>query len=87
MTVRLVVSQEEISLSEGSTVDLRRPGDEIDDFSELADESMEPDECFPDCKYKVINMFYLFIYFSCDIICAAFAFTSPPSVHEVLSLL
>ncbi|KAG7227357.1 hypothetical protein INR49_000362, partial [Caranx melampygus] len=39
---------EEISLSEGSTVDLRRPGDEVDDFSELDDESMEPDECFPD---------------------------------------
>ncbi|XP_071348102.1 sodium channel protein type 2 subunit alpha-like isoform X1 [Trachinotus anak] len=39
---------EEISLSEGSTVDLRRPGDEIDNFSELAEESMEPDECFPD---------------------------------------
>ncbi|XP_022610721.1 sodium channel protein type 4 subunit alpha B-like [Seriola dumerili] len=39
---------EEVSLSEGSTVDLRRPGDEIDDLSELAEESMEPDECFPD---------------------------------------
>ncbi|XP_029381082.1 sodium channel protein type 4 subunit alpha-like [Echeneis naucrates] len=39
---------EEVSLSEGSTVDLRRPGDETDKLSELAEESMEPDDCFPD---------------------------------------
>uniref|UniRef100_A0A665XEI7 Sodium channel protein n=1 Tax=Echeneis naucrates TaxID=173247 RepID=A0A665XEI7_ECHNA len=37
-----------VSLSEGSTVDLRRPGDETDKLSELAEESMEPDDCFPD---------------------------------------
>uniref|UniRef100_A0AAQ5YZS6 Sodium channel protein n=1 Tax=Amphiprion ocellaris TaxID=80972 RepID=A0AAQ5YZS6_AMPOC len=37
-----------ISLSEGSTVDLRRPGEEADNFSELDEESMEPEECFPD---------------------------------------
>ncbi|CAJ1071602.1 sodium channel protein type 4 subunit alpha-like [Xyrichtys novacula] len=39
---------EQISLSEGSTVDLRKPGDEMDNFSELEDESMEPEECFPE---------------------------------------
>ncbi|XP_049454410.1 sodium channel protein type 4 subunit alpha B-like [Epinephelus fuscoguttatus] len=37
-----------VSLSEGSTVDLRRPGEEIDNLSELADESMEPEDCFPE---------------------------------------
>lgn len=41
--------QEKISLSEGSTVDLRKPGEEMDNFSELAEESMEPEECFPEC--------------------------------------
>uniref|UniRef100_A0A3Q3EBL2 Sodium channel protein n=1 Tax=Labrus bergylta TaxID=56723 RepID=A0A3Q3EBL2_9LABR len=40
--------QEQISLSEGSTVDLRKPGEELDNFSELDEESMEPDECFPE---------------------------------------
>ncbi|XP_035860679.1 sodium channel protein type 4 subunit alpha B-like isoform X2 [Sander lucioperca] len=39
---------ERISLSEGSTVDLRKPGEEMDDLSELAEESMEPEECFPE---------------------------------------
>lgn len=42
--------QEKISLSEGSTVDLRKPGEELDNFSELAEESMEPEECFPECE-------------------------------------
>uniref|UniRef100_A0A665XDI7 Sodium channel protein n=1 Tax=Echeneis naucrates TaxID=173247 RepID=A0A665XDI7_ECHNA len=46
--VKLLFPQEEVSLSEGSTVDLRRPGDETDKLSELAEESMEPDDCFPD---------------------------------------
>uniref|UniRef100_H2SNA1 Sodium channel protein n=1 Tax=Takifugu rubripes TaxID=31033 RepID=H2SNA1_TAKRU len=40
--------EEKISLSEGSTVDLRKPGEELDNFSELAEESMEPEECFPE---------------------------------------
>ncbi|XP_056913565.1 sodium channel, voltage gated, type XII, alpha a isoform X4 [Takifugu flavidus] len=40
--------EEQISLSEGSTVDLRKPGEELDNFSELAEESMEPEECFPE---------------------------------------
>uniref|UniRef100_A0A8D3BND3 Sodium channel protein n=1 Tax=Scophthalmus maximus TaxID=52904 RepID=A0A8D3BND3_SCOMX len=35
-------------LSEGSTVDLRKPGEEIENISELAEESMEPEECFPE---------------------------------------
>ncbi|TKS80254.1 Zinc finger protein ZFMSA12A [Collichthys lucidus] len=39
---------EEISLSEGSTVDLRKPGEEMDNLSELAEDSMEPEECFPE---------------------------------------
>ncbi|XP_026168712.1 sodium channel protein type 4 subunit alpha B-like [Mastacembelus armatus] len=39
---------ENISLSEGSTVDLRKPGEEVDDLSELVEESMEPEECFPE---------------------------------------
>uniref|UniRef100_A0A4W6CAE0 Sodium channel protein n=1 Tax=Lates calcarifer TaxID=8187 RepID=A0A4W6CAE0_LATCA len=39
---------EKISLSEGSTVDLRKPGEDIDNLSELAEESMEPEECFPE---------------------------------------
>uniref|UniRef100_A0A3Q3WJF6 Sodium channel protein n=1 Tax=Mola mola TaxID=94237 RepID=A0A3Q3WJF6_MOLML len=41
-------NKEKISLSEGSTVDLRKPGEEMDDLSELAEESMEPEECFPE---------------------------------------
>ncbi|KAK9539343.1 hypothetical protein VZT92_004453 [Zoarces viviparus] len=41
-------NKEIISLSEGSTVDLRKPGEEVDNLSELAEESMEPEECFPE---------------------------------------
>ncbi|XP_055359842.1 sodium channel protein type 4 subunit alpha B-like isoform X2 [Betta splendens] len=39
---------EKISLSEGSTVDLRKPGEEVDNLSVMAEESMEPEECFPE---------------------------------------
>ncbi|XP_071398997.1 sodium channel protein type 2 subunit alpha-like [Centroberyx affinis] len=39
---------EKVSLSEGSTVDLRKPGEERDNLSELAEETMEPEECFPE---------------------------------------
>ncbi|XP_069567430.1 sodium channel protein type 2 subunit alpha-like [Brachyistius frenatus] len=39
---------EQISLSEGSTVDLRKPGEEEDNFSELVEDNMEPEECFPE---------------------------------------
>ncbi|XP_068604538.1 sodium channel protein type 5 subunit alpha-like [Brachionichthys hirsutus] len=38
---------EKVSLSEGSTVDLRKAGDEMDNLSELAEENLEPEECFP----------------------------------------
>ncbi|KAM4604673.1 sodium channel protein type 3 subunit alpha-like [Polymixia lowei] len=41
-------NKEKVSLSEGSTVDLRKPGEEMDNFSELAEEAMEPEECFPE---------------------------------------
>ncbi|XP_055364044.1 sodium channel protein type 4 subunit alpha-like isoform X4 [Betta splendens] len=37
-----------VSLSEGSTVDLRKPGEEEDEYSEMAEEAMDPDNCFPD---------------------------------------
>uniref|UniRef100_A0A674AL96 Sodium channel protein n=1 Tax=Salmo trutta TaxID=8032 RepID=A0A674AL96_SALTR len=40
--------KDDISLSEGSTVDLRKPGEEEDEYSEMAEETMEPDNCFPD---------------------------------------
>uniref|UniRef100_A0AAX7SPB2 Sodium channel protein n=1 Tax=Astatotilapia calliptera TaxID=8154 RepID=A0AAX7SPB2_ASTCA len=43
---------EKISLSEGSTVDLRKPGEEEDNLSVLDEDSMEPDECFPECERK-----------------------------------
>ncbi|KAM6948357.1 sodium channel protein type 2 subunit alpha-like [Aplochiton taeniatus] len=43
---------EKVSLSEGSTVDLRKPGEEEDELSELADELMEPDDCFPEFCVK-----------------------------------
>ncbi|KAK7945104.1 hypothetical protein WMY93_000832 [Mugilogobius chulae] len=39
---------EKISLSEGSTVDLRKPGEERDNLSELGEDSMDPEECFPE---------------------------------------
>uniref|UniRef100_A0A4W6FRR5 Sodium channel protein n=1 Tax=Lates calcarifer TaxID=8187 RepID=A0A4W6FRR5_LATCA len=41
-------SGHDISLSEGSTVDLRKPGEEEDEYSEMAEEAMDPDNCFPD---------------------------------------
>ncbi|KAK1884901.1 Sodium channel protein type 5 subunit alpha [Dissostichus eleginoides] len=39
-----------ISQSEGSTVDLRKPGEEEDEYSEMAEEAMEPENCFPDSE-------------------------------------
>ncbi|XP_057712848.1 sodium channel protein type 4 subunit alpha B-like isoform X2 [Corythoichthys intestinalis] len=44
--------KEQISLSEGSTVDLRKPGEELDNLSDLAEECMEPEECFPELCVK-----------------------------------
>ncbi|KAK7879551.1 hypothetical protein WMY93_033741 [Mugilogobius chulae] len=40
--------KDDISLSEGSTVDLRKPGEEEDDYSELEQEAMDPENCFPE---------------------------------------
>ncbi|XP_061820991.1 sodium channel protein type 5 subunit alpha-like [Nerophis lumbriciformis] len=40
--------KEDVSLSEGSTVDLRKPGEEDDEYSEMAEEAMDPENCFPD---------------------------------------
>uniref|UniRef100_A0A8B9HND0 Sodium channel protein n=1 Tax=Astyanax mexicanus TaxID=7994 RepID=A0A8B9HND0_ASTMX len=41
-------TNDDISLSEGSTVDLRKPGEEEDEYSEMAEEDMDPDNCFPE---------------------------------------
>ncbi|KAL2085248.1 hypothetical protein ACEWY4_018568 [Coilia grayii] len=41
-------AKDDISLSEGSTVDLRKPGEEEDEYSEMAEEAMDPENCFPD---------------------------------------
>ncbi|XP_023283950.1 sodium channel protein type 3 subunit alpha-like, partial [Seriola lalandi dorsalis] len=43
-----IQQKDDISLSEGSTVDLRKPGEEEDEYSEMAEEAMDPDNCFPD---------------------------------------
>uniref|UniRef100_A0A8C5H1C3 Sodium channel protein type 3 subunit alpha-like n=1 Tax=Gouania willdenowi TaxID=441366 RepID=A0A8C5H1C3_GOUWI len=40
--------EDAVSLSEGSTVDLRKPGEEEDEDSEAAEEAMDPENCFPD---------------------------------------
>nr|XP_061810211.1 sodium channel protein type 4 subunit alpha-like [Nerophis lumbriciformis] len=40
--------KDDVSLSEGSTVDLRKPGDEEDEYSEMAEEAADPENCFPD---------------------------------------
>ncbi|XP_053491252.1 sodium channel, voltage gated, type V-like, alpha b [Ictalurus furcatus] len=39
---------DDISLSEGSTIDLRKPGEEEDEYSEMAEEDMDPENCIPD---------------------------------------
>lgn len=31
-------------------MDLRKPGEEEDEYSEMAEEAMDPDNCFPDSK-------------------------------------
>lgn len=31
-------------------MDLRKPGEDEEEDYEMADDSMEPEECFPDCK-------------------------------------
>lgn len=45
-----LVQQEVISLSEGSTVDLRKPGEDEEEYSEMGEDVMDPEECFPECK-------------------------------------
>uniref|UniRef100_A0A672N5X7 Sodium channel protein n=1 Tax=Sinocyclocheilus grahami TaxID=75366 RepID=A0A672N5X7_SINGR len=40
--------QQEVSLSEGSTADLRKPGEDEEEYSEMADDGMDPEECFPE---------------------------------------
>lgn len=50
--------KDDISLSEGSTVDLRKPGEEEDEYSEMAEETMEPDNCFPDGKVYLTLLHY-----------------------------
>ncbi|XP_051983671.1 sodium channel protein type 4 subunit alpha-like [Xyrauchen texanus] len=54
------LKQEVISLSEGSTVDLRKPGEDEEEYSEMAEDAMDPEECFPEfcmqhCKCCKIN--------------------------------
>uniref|UniRef100_A0A8C4SDU1 Sodium channel protein n=1 Tax=Erpetoichthys calabaricus TaxID=27687 RepID=A0A8C4SDU1_ERPCA len=39
---------DESSCSEGSTVDLRKPGEEEDEYSEMAEEALDPEDCFPE---------------------------------------
>nr|XP_013805111.1 PREDICTED: sodium channel protein type 5 subunit alpha isoform X2 [Apteryx mantelli mantelli] len=39
---------DEISLSEGSTVDLTNPAELLEQISEFAEELMEPEDCFPE---------------------------------------
>lgn len=51
LTASLGFQNDDISLSEGSTIDIRKPGEEEDEYSEMAEEDMDPENCFPDGKY------------------------------------
>lgn len=33
-------------------MDLRKPGEEEDEYSEMAEEAMDPDNCFPESKQR-----------------------------------
>lgn len=35
-------------------MDLRKPGEEEDEYSEMAEEAMDPENCFPDSKCEII---------------------------------
>lgn len=35
-------------------MDLRKPGEEEDEYSEMAEEAMDPDNCFPDSKLSTV---------------------------------
>ncbi|KAM6452897.1 sodium channel protein type 5 subunit alpha-like isoform 3-T3 [Liasis olivaceus] len=45
---------DEISLSEGSTVDLAIPSDLLEQMPELAEELMEPEDCFPESCVRIL---------------------------------
>uniref|UniRef100_A0A8C9FCH8 Sodium channel protein n=1 Tax=Pavo cristatus TaxID=9049 RepID=A0A8C9FCH8_PAVCR len=51
---------DEISLSEGSTVDLTNPAELLEQIPEFAEELMEPEDCFPEgkglCQKLLINI-------------------------------
>lgn len=66
-------------------MDLRKPGEELDNFSELAEESMEPEECFPECKSFNTTL----LISTLQEVCNRSSFTSyfPLSLCQTLSLL
>ncbi|KAF2983654.1 hypothetical protein EK904_005582, partial [Melospiza melodia maxima] len=43
---------DEISLSEGSTVDLTNPAELLEQIPEFAEELMEPEDCFPEVPHQ-----------------------------------
>lgn len=47
---------DEISLSEGSTVDLTNPAELLEQIPEFAEELMEPEDCFPEGKGLCISL-------------------------------
>lgn len=55
MNVCFCQQKEDISLSEGSTVDLRKPGEEEDEFSEVPEEALDPENCFPDGEFSELS--------------------------------
>lgn len=36
-------------------MDLRKPGEEEDEYSEMAEEAMDPENCFPDGEHTVFS--------------------------------
>lgn len=36
-------------------MDLRKPGEEEDEYSEMAEEAMDPDNCFPDGRHAYLD--------------------------------
>lgn len=47
---------DEISLSEGSTVDLTNPAELLEQIPEFAEELMEPEDCFPEGKSLHVSL-------------------------------
>lgn len=66
-------------------MDLRKPGEELENFSELAEESMEPEECFPECKSFKTTLLTSTLQKGCNP--SSFAFPFPLSLCQTLSLL